>query len=188
MPGYAPDTASVSHLTNFLKSLINKSAGIQVFQHQIAASGKTILALSDIVALEKKCRTIFTGNDVIAVHILITDTDYTDVNVFGKSYWNTSICLFGKTLSTSSGGVGQVSKTRLLSTIVEHEFGHLLGLVNQGSPMQVAHRDAANGAHCTNKNCLMYYGIETTAPSGILGTVPSLDANCVADLKANGGK
>ena len=41
MPGYAIDTASISNLTNFLNTYINKPAGIQVFQRQINASGKS---------------------------------------------------------------------------------------------------------------------------------------------------
>ena len=188
MPGYAPDTATINNLTVFLKGLINKSVGIQVVTHQIAASQKMVLTLSDIVAIEKKNRTIFSGNDVIAVHILIADADFSDGNVLGKSYWNTSTCLFGKTIEKNSGGFGQVSKIKLYTTIAEHEFGHLLGLVNQGSPMQQAHQDITNGAHCNNKNCLMFYNIETTAPTLFLNTIPVLDANCLADLKANGGR
>jgi hypothetical protein len=188
MPGYAPDTATINALQNFLSALINKPAGIQIIPHQIAGSGKSVCTLNDIVGWEKTNRTLFTGNDVIAVHILITDNGYTDVNTFGKSYWNTSICLFGKTINNRSGGIGQVSKAKLFTIIAEHELGHLIGLVNEGSPMQVDHKDAANGAHCSNTACLMYYAIETAIPSGILGIGPALDVNCITDLKANGGK
>ena len=188
MPGYAPDVAVINNITSFLNVLINKPAGIQFIQHQVSASGKTVLTTADIVSIEKKYRTILTGNDVMSIHILITDADYSDVNILGKSYWNTSICLFGKTINDNSGGIGQVSRVKLYTTIAEHELGHLMGLVGQGTAMQTDHKDAANGAHCNNKACLMYYAIESFGPLGILGGVPSLDANCLADLKANGGK
>jgi hypothetical protein len=73
---------------------------------------------------------------------------------------------------------------------LNHEFGHLFGLVDLGSPMQVNHKDAANGNHCNVNNCLMYYGAETTDILGFLltGNVPSLDVNCQNDIRANGGK
>ena len=69
-------------------------------------------------------------------------------------------------------------------------MGHILGLVDIGSPMQTNHKDAAHGNHCNNTNCLMYYASETTDVLGFLitGNVPVLDANCRADLTANGGK
>jgi hypothetical protein len=96
------------------------------------------------------------------------------------------MCLFGKTFFASSGGINQVNRTQLYTTLLEHEFGHLFGLVAQGTPMVTPHNDAANGAHCNNNNCLMYYAIETGASQN--GSIPTFDANCRADMKANGGK
>jgi predicted Zn-dependent protease len=70
---------------------------------------------------------------------------------------------------------------------MKHEFGHLMGLVDQGSPMQNDHKDADHGAHCINPSCLMYHAVETTGIDGT-NTIPELDAQCAVDLKANGGK
>jgi len=185
MPGVAPDSASVNNLVNFLQKFLNKPDGIQVSEEEIASSGKSVLSIKEIVNIEKKNRKSFTENNTIAVHILITDGSYDSSKIFATSYWNTSMCVFGETVKEQSGALGQVSRSQLLSTLFEHEFGHLLGLVNQGSPMQTDHKDPNNGAHCNNHNCLMYFSVEST---GTLFNIPSLDANCIADLKANGGK
>ena len=98
--------------------------------------------------------------------------------------------LFGKKIHDNSGGLGQASRTKLEATVLEHEFGHILGLVDIGTPMQTNHKDAAHGNHCNNTNCLMYYTSETTDILGFLitGNIPSFDANCIADMHANGGK
>lgn len=48
------------------------------------------------------------------------------------------------------------------STLV-HEMGHALGLVNNGLPMIHEHQDVAHGAHCSNKDCVMYYANEGVA-------------------------
>ena len=98
--------------------------------------------------------------------------------------------IFGKTVHDNSGNLGQVNRTKLEATVNEHVMGHLLGLVNLGSPMQTNHQDAAHPNHCNNSNCLMYYASNTRDALGFLltGNIPSLDANCVADLHANGGK
>lgn len=63
-----------------------------------------------------------------------------------------------------------------------------LGLVNLGSTMQTNHQ--ANGSHCNNSSCLMHYASETSDIPGFLitGSIPALDANCRADLAANGGQ
>jgi hypothetical protein len=188
MPGLVPDDASMQHLTTFLNTYIHKPGGIRVITTPIAASGKEALSISELVLLEKKSRSVFTLGSSLAVYILIVDAGYADnSNTLALSYWNTSTCLFGKNILESSGGAGQVSRTNLVTTLLEHEFGHLMGLVDQGSPMQNDHKDAGSGAHCINPTCLMYHAVETTGIDGT-GTVPELDAQCAADLKANGGK
>lgn len=186
MPGYQPDDASINSLTAFLTTYLNKPGGITISEQAIAASGKDTLTLSDIVQIEKRNRTVFTAGNVITAHVLITDGSYSGNDIFAKSYWNTSICLFGKTINKHSGGFGEITRTQLTTTLFEHEFGHLLGLVGQGTPMIVDHRDPANGAHCNNPNCLMYYSIQTVSTG--FDTIPTFDANCLADLKANGSK
>ena len=188
MPGYAPDTVSVISLVNFLQQHLNKPTGIEFYMKQIPSVGKPVLALPDVVSIEKTYRTIFTGGSVIGVYILITDSHNTDPKIYATSYWNTSLCIFGETVKNNSGGPGEVSRPDLLAAVFEHEFGHLLGLVNQGSSMQSDHIDPAHGPHCINPDCLMYFGIENAVYPGASGAPPPLDDDCIADLKANGGK
>jgi hypothetical protein len=186
MPGYAPDASSVNNLVAFLKTRLDKPNGITITQEEIGASSLSVASLFNIVSIERSYRKYFTGNDVITVYVLITN-GYSNTDVLATSYWNTSFCIYGKSLNDNSGQSGQVTKSILMTTLLEHEFGHLMGLVDQGSPMQTDHKDAANGAHCNNPNCLMYYDVEAGF-TGALSAVPSFDANCIADLKANGGK
>ena len=190
MPGFAPDAAAVNNLVAFVNSLTNKPGGVTVVQTQIPSTGNPVLSLNDIATIEKNNRTAYTTGTQIGVYFLFTDGGYTQSNVLGLAYRNTSLCILGKTIHDNSGGIGQASRTKLETTVIEHEFGHIMGLVNLGSPMQTNHIDAAHGNHCNNSNCLMYYTSETTDILGFLitGAIPVLDANCRADLTANGGK
>lgn len=190
MPGYAPDATSLNNLISFLNNLSNKSGSITVVQTPIAASGKTVLSINDIASIEKNNRTAYTTGSQLGLNFLYVDAAYTETNVLGLAYRNTSVCIIGKTIHDNSGGVGQVSRTKLETNVLEHEVGHLLGLVDLGSAMQTNHKDATHGNHCTNTNCLMYYTSETTDALGFLltGSTPVLDADCHSDLHANGGK
>lgn len=182
MPGFAPDYHSLADLKTFLQRYLNKPDGIIIIVNEIVADGKAQLTLNDIINVEKRNRTSFTAGNTMAVHILITDAYYSDVDNLAISYWNTSICLFGKAIYANSS---QIGKTKLMTVLLEHEFGHLLGLVGQGTLELTPHKDAANGFHCNNPGCLMYFAIETDPA---INTLPSFDANCIADLKANGSK
>jgi hypothetical protein len=190
MPGFQPDAAAVNNLTAFLNTLVNKPGGVSVIQTQIASAGKTVYSLNDIATIEKDNRSVYTTGSQLGVYFLYTDGSYTDANVLGLAFRNTSISLLGKTIHDNSGGIGQASRTKLESAVLEHEFGHILGLVDVGTAMQTNHKDAVHGSHCNNSNCLMYYASETTDILGVLltGNIPPLDTNCKADLTANGGK
>lgn len=190
MPGYAPDAASINNAVAFLNALVNKPGGITVVQTQIASAGKPVMTINEIADVEKNNRTVFTSGTQLGVYFLYTDSKYTEATALGLAFRNTSMALLGKTIYDNSGGFGQVSRTKLESTVLQHELGHILGLVDLGSPMVTNHIDAAHGNHCNNSNCLMYYGSNTTSATGILisGSVPALDAACRADLASNGGK
>ena len=190
MTGYSPDAGALNHLQSLLTGLLNKPSGISIITKEIPASSNTSLSVNDIITIEKNNRTAFTTGTELAIYILYTNGNYTDNNVLGVAYKNTSTALFGKKINDNSGGIGQASRTKLVATVAEHEVGHLMGLTDLGSTMQTPHKDAANGSHCNNNNCLMYYASETSDIFGFLitGNIPSLDANCRADLTANGGK
>ena len=189
MPGYALDPTTISNVKAYLGSICNKPGGINITTSEIAANGDT-LNVDKVAILERQNRTMYTGGTTLGIYILVTDGYDTSTTTLGFAYRNTSICLFGKDVFDHSGGVGEVTRVALESTVLEHELGHLMGLVNLGSAMQVNHQDVAHGNHCSNTNCLMYYATEIHAGLGGMaaGNIPVLDANCMNDLIANGGK
>ena len=158
-----------------------------ITENEIPGTGSEIYGLGDIARIEQQYRTAFNTNDQVSVYVLITNGLYRTGNVFGAAFRNTSICMFGKIIHQRSGGV-QVSIVNIESTVLNHEFGHLFGLVDFGTPMQTNHRDSDHGNHCNNATCLMDYGIETDGSLLVGGTIPVFDVNCRNDLKANGGK
>lgn len=190
MPGFAPDPTAIANLTNFINTFANKPNGIQIVSREIAASGKAKLTLAEIVEIEKNNRTVFNTGTTMGVFLLYADANYNESNVIGIAYRNTSMAIFGKTVVASSGGINQVPRSKLETVGLLHEMGHLFGLVNLGSPMQVNHEDPAKEKHCTNTACLMYFSTQANMMGGILisAPIPDLDANCKNDLRANGGK
>lgn len=185
MPGYLPDDAVITHVKNYLAELTNKPVGITYVPAQFSRTVSNPISLNEVVSLEKSIRTRFTRSQILAIHIMIVDAEYSTADILGISYWNTSMCVFGRTVNKFSGRPGLVSKNQLMTTLIEHEMGHILGLVDQGTPMVTAHK-SNNGAHCTSTSCLMYHIIETSGNSST--PIPTLDDKCRADLRANGGK
>ena len=190
MPGYQPDSQMITNAVNFLNTFCNKPNGINLKFELIPSQSKTSMSMNDVMLLEKQSRNYYTNFKNIWIYVLITDGYSDSAGALGMAYRNTSICLFGKEIYNNSGNYGQGDLTTAETAILNHELGHLLGLVNLGSPMQVNHLDATHAGHCNNPKCLMYYNIENVGMFGTLtnGNPPQLDPNCMNDLIANGAK
>ena len=193
--GYQPSSTSQTNLVNFLSARLNKPAGITVqIDPDITSPGQTSYSLADVDSIESKNRKLqSSGNKAVAYFLFLdgpSTSDSGNGQILGQAHGPSSIVIYEKSIKGLSGSIGQPSTAVLESTVLEHEFGHLLGLTNIGSNMQTPHQDTAHGAHCNETTCLMYWNVDTSNIVGNLlgGTIPALDANCLADLKAAGGK
>lgn len=192
--GYPPTAASVNNLKEFLQERLHKPEGIKIIQQELAVPGKAAYSLEDIRAIEGAERTQHTSDQTLTAYFFFADGDYASnkgsSKVLGIAYGSSSMVIFEKTIRDYSGGIGEPSGATLETTVINHELAHTLGLVNNGTPMVEEHQDETHGRHCDNEGCLMYYAAETTDIIGNIvgGNIPQLDAACLADLRANGGK
>lgn len=192
--GMAPEPAALDDLADFLEARLTKPGGIEirVDDQPIGPATGTTYSAADIRALEEEHREFFTSGDTLATYLLVVDGQYTQENVLGIAYYNTSTALFGEKIQDNTGGLGQPTKARVEVTVAMHEFGHIMGLVDNGTDMVTAHKDPepGRGSHCDDEGCLMYYAVRTTDfLSNLLDSAPPpLDQNCIDDLRANGGR
>ncbi len=196
MDGFTPVQATLDNLKALMEARLNKPGGVTVISDPvIAAQGKGSYSLDDVKSIEAAERKSYRSADQIVAYFLFVDgastSDSGSLKTLGQAYGSSSMVLYEGTIRSLSGTpITQPTRAVLESTVIEHEMGHILGLVNTGTAPQTAHQDTAHGAHCTNTNCLMYYLADTgdVVANLLGGVVPSLDAACLQDLQANGGK
>ncbi len=192
--GHPPATETINTVKKFLADRLNKSNGIKIILKEIKSNTKSVLSLADISSIENANRSYYSKESGLACFVYLANSDYSEnagsAKILGIAYGSTAIVLFGKTMNEFSGGLGKPAYHVLESAVAEHEFGHIMGLVNNGTSMVTAHMDAAHGKHCNSTDCLMYYLSETSDIfSNLLGgNIPVLDSNCIKDLRRNGGK
>ena len=79
-----------------------------------------------------------------------------DYQIIGVSIVGTPVIAIFKDIVLSSSFIPQVARFVEQATLV-HEFGHVMGLVNNGVPMVSDHLDPEHPRHCTNNRCVMYW-------------------------------
>ena len=193
--GFEPTTAAINSFVSFFNARAYKPNGISVILKSIPSPGTSPYSIQEIADIESANRTKFNTSNQIAIWAFFADgqstMDTSTSVILGESYRNTSIVIFEKTVQTLSNSPLEPNRTLLETTVITHEFGHILGLTNLGAPLQSNHEDTAHLNHCNVASCLMYWSSETGKNLGNTSTggiAPQLDAQCIADLRANGGK
>ena len=188
--GFRPTQSALSNLRSFLQNRLNKASISISLDDEIPSPGNSPYTAQEAFDVEKEHRDTYTEGNAIAAYFLILDGQFEQENVLGFAYFNTSMALLGGTIANNSGGFSQPSRETVETTVLQHEFGHILGLVGNGTPTVQDHQDEANGAHCDVDTCLMYFAVRTSdfASNLMGGNVPELDSQCIQDLQANGGK
>lgn len=193
--GFEPSSTAISNFVSFLTARTYKPNGINVIKRSIPSPGNSPYTDGEIVSIEDANRTKYNTSDQIAVWAFFADgksSKDTDTGVIlGTAYRNTSFVIFEQTIQGLSDSPFKPSRNVLETTVITHEFGHILGLTNLGTALQSSHEDAGHPKHCNVNTCLMYWSSETGSGIGNMvsgGAAPQLDAQCIADLRANGGK
>jgi hypothetical protein len=194
---FQPSQQALDSLEVFLERRLHKPEGIEIFlDESIPSPGQSPYTAAEIRALEQEHRDSYSEEGVLAAYLLVLDGVFEQQNVLGVAYFNTSMAIFGEVIRDNSGGLGQPDTWVIEATSLRHEVGHILGLVNNGTPMVGEpggpddHHDAAHGAHCTEEGTLMYWQVETIDFIGNLlgGQVLQLEPLGIQDLQANGGR
>ena len=193
--GFKPSETALNNFKNFIINRVHKSQGVEFKTKEIAPTGKEVYTLDEVVNLEKQHRTQYNLGSTISIWVLFIDgkssNDTNSGAVLGSAYWNTSFVIYEKTIHGLSNSPFEPNRSLLETAVINHEFGHLLGLTNLGTNLQSDHEDTEHPKHCNVESCLMFWAAETSQGIGNMlsgGQTPTLDAQCLADLKANGGK
>ena len=187
--------SALNDLRQFIEERTFKTT-VNITQRTIPSPGLQPYSTEEVRTVEDDNRTVFNNGSAIAVSILYlggeSENDEGNNVTLGTAYRNTSVVLYKGTINRVGAQAGTPSSTIIESATLQHEFGHLFGLVNLGTPLQSNHEstndDGAGNRHCNVDGCLMIASVEFAM--GMLGMsqVPEMDALCIQDLQANGGR
>ncbi|WP_224483741.1 membrane metalloprotease [Robertkochia aurantiaca] len=192
---FEPSAMALEEFRSFIDRHCHKPSGIEFRYNTISSPGKDRYTIDDIVETEETHRTAFNDEETVSVFVLMLDgrseRDTDESVILGTAYRNTSFVIFQGTIKRLNPYANNTELAIAQATVINHEFSHLLGLVNLGTPMVTVHEDEENKNHCQTENCLMNYKADAGISIGNLtrpSSVPELDAFCLEDLRALGGK
>jgi predicted Zn-dependent protease len=163
--GSRPSAQAQDTLRNRINRYCDKPEGEVIFQDAITAS-QSQYTDDDIKNLEDTHRTYDKTSSDIVIYVLYLDGQYKkDNNVLGIAYGPSSIAIFKEKIDSIAipvWAINQLDSTDYEASVLVHEFGHLLALVNINYDSERSH-ESTYQHHCTHKECVMYHSIESAS-------------------------
>lgn len=129
----------------------------------IPSQNKSLWSIADILALSAKYQSQKSDYTTARFFLVFVRGYYSDNGTASQSTIGVNISgtpvtvVFKDVVNISSTATRPIAE----QVTVIHEIGHALGFVNGGIPLSSTHQDTANGKHCTNTKCAMYYQVES---------------------------
>ena len=136
--GFRPTNATMDNFETFLRDRTFKT-DIEFTFKSLSSPNEEDLTLQEIADLESDNRTAYNNGSTLAIYIYFADapSDGDDEDeglvTLGAVYRNTSMIIYESTVRSLANQSNLISLTDVESATLNHEFGHLFGLVNLGT-------------------------------------------------------
>ncbi len=174
--GFRPTQDAMDGFVAYLKEHTFKE-NIELVYNELASPKEENLTLEEIADLEEDNRTIYNDDKTLAIYIYFSDSpaedddEDKDLVTLGAVYRNTSMIIHEVTVRKLAAQSIFISDSDVESSTLNHEFGHLFGLVNLGIEPVNDHEDiqtdeggeptlddqgnTTGNSHCNVDGCLM---------------------------------
>jgi hypothetical protein len=167
--GLWPYASSKSHIAGFYSELLDKPDGIELLEDETleGIDPNTEWTIDQLDALAREHASDEPAG-TISIQVLALPGSYSSEDggtVLGVAWSQRFVALFQDSLRSNCeggllGGLQQEACEVAERNVWAHEIGHVIGLVDNGIPMQTDHRDPDHGRHDVNEGCLMYWAYD----------------------------
>ena len=189
--GFKPTEAAMADFTEYLQEHTFKE-DIEIVYNELSSPSEDELTLQEIADLETSNRTAFNTGSTLAIYIYFADAPAEGDDLegglvtLGAVYRNTSMVIHEATVRDLASLSSSISEADVETTTLNHEFGHLFGLVNLGTDMVNDHESESENEdgqlvpdnHCNQAVCLMRAELQFGGSSG-----KSLQASTLAQYE-----
>ena len=205
--GFRPTQEAMGGFVAYLKERTFKET-VEVVYSKLESPDEENLTLDKIAALESDNRTIYNDGDTLAIYIYFADSpadgddEEEGLVTLGAVYRNTSMIIHEATVRKLADQSIFISDADVENATLNHEFGHLFGLVNLGTPSVNDHEDIERDAdgkpvldkdgntngnnHCSIEGCLMRAELQFGGFSNKAAKINSDEAGITAACRLSG--
>lgn len=139
-----------------------------------AATTRDVYTLEDLVSTAEEQRSRSSGDDTVALHVLVLPGRFESEGVPGVAFHATTIALFPEEIARLLPPGASVDAFE--AAVATHELGHTFGLVNRTGVGEF-HEDPEHPGHTDDEDSVMYWAVETPSLGQLFGSGPPSSFN-----------
>jgi predicted Zn-dependent protease with MMP-like domain len=173
--GYMPEQSSTDLLKTRLDQVCDKPQGIEIFLTETNFDHEGQWSASDVREKGWNEKSNNPQSDsTLYWQAIFPSGQYANDGVLGVAVDASTIAIFGEAVDDAEGPIfNRPSAEEIENSVLVHEFGHLLGLVNLVYQSPVEHEDEEHKGHSNNEDSVMYWAIESANIGNIItGELP----------------
>ena len=184
--GYMPEQSSTDLLKTRLEQVCNKPQGIEIVLTETNFEHEGQRSASDVreKGWNEKSKNP-QSDSTLYWQAIFPSGQYANDGVLGVAVDASTIAIFGEAVDDAEGPIfNRPSAEEIENSVLVHEFGHLLGLVNLVYQSPVDHEDDEHKGHSNNEDSVMYWAVESANIGNIItGELPDdFDSDDLNDL------
>lgn len=172
--GRVPSSGALDHLAAVLDRELDKPNGIEIRRGGEVRSARATWTLDDIASLERANRSVHSSGTTATLWIGYVSGSFSEnPDALGVSYSASSFVIFRDRINSATTAIIQPGEIE--RSVVLHEAGHILSLVEIGYRSRYNRQDSGHPYHSRNKGSVMYWAVEDVSLANVLAGGPPDD-------------
>ena len=172
--GRDPSQSALDHLASILDRELDKPAGVGVRPGNRISSSRTRWSGADLAALERANRAGRSAGSRATLWICYVGGSFAGGDTsLAVAFSASAVAIFRDRIDDATSAL--LLAAEIERSVLVHEAGHLLALVNIGYRSRFDHEDPAHPHHSTNPASVMYWAVEDVSVRTLLRGGPPDD-------------
>lgn len=174
MSGRKPAASSLEHLETVLRRELAKPDGVSVRLGDEMATSRTSWTVGGLVVAERQFRRERSSGSRATMWVAFVGGSFADgPSALGAAFTASAAVIFRDRIDDAASALLLASEIE--RSVLTHEAGHLLGLVNIGYVSSIDHEDRDHPKHSSNRGSVMFWAVEDLSVRNLLSGGPPDD-------------